>query len=72
MPLEEIVNELAPIIVNCSVSELLIESIAVRIPISAIIPKAIIQIVNIALILFDFIARTEILKFSMKILNLNI
>jgi hypothetical protein len=60
------VNELAPIIVNWFVREDLIASIAVRIPISAMIPNAIIQIVRIALTLFDFIARIAILRFSPK------
>jgi hypothetical protein len=60
------VNEFAPIIVNWFVREDLIASIAVSIPTSAMIPKAIIQIVRIALTLFDFIARIAILRFSLK------
>ena len=59
-------NEFAPIIVNWFVREDLIASIAVSIPTSAMIPKAIIQIVRIALTLFDFIARIAILRFSLK------
>jgi len=72
IPLDDIVNELAPIIVNCSVREVLMASMAVSIPIRAIIPNAIMQTVKIVLTRFDFIARTAILKFSLKILNLNI
>ncbi len=59
-------NEFAPIIVNWFVREDFIASIAVRMPTSAMIPKAIIQIVRIALTLFDFIARIAILRFSLK------
>jgi len=62
------VNELAPIIVNCDVSDDLIASIAVSIPTSAIIPKAIIHIVRTALTLFDLIALADILKFSLNML----
>lgn len=61
---ERMVKEFAPIIVNWVVSDDLIASIAVRMPTRAIIPNAIIQIVSIALTLFDFIALNEILRFS--------
>jgi hypothetical protein len=53
MPRDEMVKELAPIIVNWDVKEDLIASIAVRIPTRAIMPNAIMQIVSIALTLFD-------------------
>jgi hypothetical protein len=53
MVLELIVNEFAPIMVNWEVSDDFMASIAVRIPTRAIIPKAIIHMVRIALTLFD-------------------
>jgi hypothetical protein len=40
---------------------------AVRIPIRAIMPKAMMQIVRIALTLFDLIALIATLRFSLKI-----
>jgi hypothetical protein len=61
---DRIVKEFAPIMVNWVVSDDLIASIAVRMPTRAIIPNAIMQIVSIALTLFDFIALNEILRFS--------
>jgi len=67
IPLEVIMKEFAPIIVNWLVREDLIASMAVSIPIRAIIPKAIMQIVSTALTRFDLIARNEIFKFSLKI-----
>ena len=67
IPLEDIVKELAPIIVNWSVREDFIASIAVNIPINAIIPNAIIQIVSIDRTLFDLIALSAILRFSRTI-----
>jgi hypothetical protein len=60
------VKELAPIIVNWLVRDDLIASIAVSIPTNAMIPKAIIQIVRIALTLLDFMARNAILRFSRR------
>jgi hypothetical protein len=66
IPLDDMVKEFAPIIVNWFVREDLIASMAVSIPTSAIIPNAIIHMVRIALILFDFIALKTILKFSLK------
>jgi hypothetical protein len=62
------VNEFAPITVNCEVRDDLIASIAVRIPTKAIIPKAMMHMVRIALTLFDLMALMEILRFSLKIL----
>ena len=44
-----IVKVFAPIMVNSFVSEFVMESMAVRIPTRAIIPKAIIEIVKIVL-----------------------
>jgi len=61
------VNELAPIIVNWDVSDDLIASIAVSIPTRAIIPKAIMDIVRIALNLLELIALIAILRLSLKI-----
>jgi hypothetical protein len=72
MPLDVMVKELAPIIVNCEVSDDLIASMAVSIPTSAIIPKAIMHIVSTALTLFDFMALNDILRFSLKILTFNL
>ena len=63
-------NEFAPIIVNCEVRDDLMASMAVRMPISAIIPNAMMHIVRIALTLFDLIAFIEIRRFSLKILTL--
>jgi hypothetical protein len=56
--------------VNWLVSEDLMASIAVRIPTSAMIPNAIIQMVRIDLTLFDLIALIEILRFSQNSPNL--
>jgi Zn-dependent oligopeptidase len=63
------VKELAPIMVNWFVKEDFIASIAVSMPTSAIMPKAMIQIVSIALTLFERIALNEILKFSLNMLT---
>jgi len=53
-----------PILANSDVMEFLIASIAVRIPTRAIIPKAMMNIVRIALTIFDRIDFVLILKFS--------
>ena len=66
MPLDVMVKEFAPIIVNWFVREDFIASIAVRIPTSAMIPKAMIQMVRIALTLLDLMALKAILRFSLK------
>jgi hypothetical protein len=62
-------NEFAPIIVNCWVSVLFKPSIAVKIPTRAIMPKAMIDIVRIALTLFDLIALNATLTFSANNVN---
>jgi len=68
IPLEVMVKELAPIIVNWFVRDDFMASMAVSIPTRAMIPKAIIHIVNTARTLLDIIALIDILKFSLKIL----
>ena len=66
---EVIVNELAPIIVNCSVRVLLRPSMAVRMPTRAMMPNAMIAIVRAALTRFDLIALNATLTFSQNNVN---
>jgi len=58
------VKVLAPILLNSLVMEVLIDSIAVRIPTNAIIPKAMISVVRIVRSKLDFTELIEIRKFS--------
>jgi len=57
-------NEFAPIAENDEFTDRLRESIVVRIPTRAIIPKAIIRTVKVVLSRFDRMDIKEILKFS--------
>jgi hypothetical protein len=69
MLLDSMVKVLAPIRLNESVRLLLMESMAVRIPTSAIIPNAMMKTVSIVLsklVLMDF---REILRFSKNMAN---
>jgi hypothetical protein len=64
IPLLVIVKVLAPIIENELLMLPLMDSIAVKIPTNAIIPKAIIKIVRIVRKGLERIAFNDILKFS--------
>jgi hypothetical protein len=58
-------NELAPMAEKEEFTERLRESMVVRIPMRAMIPKAMIKTVRIVLSRFDLIDKKEIRKFSL-------
>jgi len=69
MLLDSMVNVLAPIRLNESVRMLLIESMAVRIPTSAIIPNAMMKTVSMVLSKLVLMDVRAILRFSRNIAN---